>query len=130
MLVRKTSYPKEKHTTEKTTFEKMLNSFYPVDGQLIYSMWDGYLEGKHADSKLLAFIGNRPVIRLHTSGHAYAKTIARLIKTVNPKTIIPMHTECADTFAERPELSPYKDRIMVLNDGEEWSWQEKTQEEK
>lgn len=120
MLVRKNLYPQK-----KSTFEKMRDSFYHVDGQIIYSLWDGYLEGKHMDSKILAFIGNRPIIHLHTSGHAYAETIARLIKTVNPKTIIPMHTECADTFAERPELAPYKDRITVLNDGEEWSWQER-----
>ena len=30
---------------------------------------------------------------LHTSGHAYVETIANLIKTVDPKWILPMHTE-------------------------------------
>lgn len=99
------------------TFEKMRNSFYPVDGQIIYSMWDGYLKPKYADKALISFIGSNRYKQLHTSGHAYVETIARLIKTVQPKKIVPMHTECAETFADIPAFAPYGDRVEVLKDG-------------
>jgi hypothetical protein len=37
---------------------------------------------------------------------------------INPKEIIPMHTECADEFTEIEKFAPYKDRVRVLCDGE------------
>lgn len=113
MLVRKNS-----HTGKESVFEEKLNRFYPLDGQIVYSMWSGYLGGKHADQALLHFIGGRPIEQLHTSGHAYVETIAKLIETVKPKTIVPMHTERADEFSSIPEFAPYKDQVQVLKDGE------------
>lgn len=115
MLVRKNSHLEQK----ESVFDKMLNSYYPLGGQIIYSMWKGYLNGKHADRAIQAFIGGRPVIQLHTSGHAYVETIVKLIQKVNPKVIIPMHTECADDFVKIKEFAGYKERIRVLQDEEE-----------
>ena len=40
------------------------------------------------------------------------------IETVNPKVIIPMHTERAEEFSSIPEFALYKDRVKVLKDGE------------
>ena len=102
----------------KNVFEIMRDKFYPVDGQIIYSMWDGYLKPEHADQALINFIGGRPIEHLHTSGHAYVETIARLIETVDPKVIVPMHTERAEEFSSIQEFAPYKDRVRVLKDGE------------
>lgn len=102
----------------KNVFEIMRDKFYPVDGQIIYSMWDGYLKPEHADQALINFIGGRPIEHLHTSGHAYVETIARLIETVDPKVIVPMHTERAEEFSSIQEFTPYKDRVRVLKDGE------------
>lgn len=102
----------------KNVFEIMRDKFYPVDGQIIYSMWDGYLKPEHADQALINFIGGRPIEHLHTSGHAYVETIARLIETVDPKVIVPMHTERAEEFSSIREFAPYKDRVRVLKDGE------------
>lgn len=90
------------------------------DPLIIYSKWVGYLKGKHANPKIKDFIGNRRMEILHTSGHAYVETIAKLIRMTNPKTIIPMHTECADDFAEITEFSEYRDRVRVLSDKEEF----------
>lgn len=52
-----------------------------MDGQIIYSMWQGYLEGKHAGENLIRFIDGHSIESLHTSGHAYVyvETIAMLI---------------------------------------------------
>jgi len=113
MLVRKNCNP-----NQKSVFEIMRDKFYLRDGQIIYSMWDGYLKPEHADQALLNYIGNRKVVHLHTSGHAYVETIAKLIETVNPKVIIPMHTERAEEFSSIPEFALYKDRVKVLHDGE------------
>ena len=52
MLVRKNTNP-----VRKTIFEEMRDEFYPLDGQIIYSMWDGYLKPEHADRALIDFIG-------------------------------------------------------------------------
>ena len=113
ILARKNTNP-----ARKTIFEEMLNEFYPVDGQIIYSMWEGYLKPGHADQALIDFIGERPYEYLHTSGHAYAETIAKLIETVDPKVIVPMHTERAEAFASLPAFAPWRDRVHVLADGE------------
>ena len=40
------------------------------------------------------------VVTLHTSGHADEDTIKKLIETVNPKELIPIHTENAQRFRE------------------------------
>ena len=54
---------------------------------LIYSMWDGYLQPDHADRDLLRYIGSRKIVHLHTSGHAYVETIAKLIETPSTRTV-------------------------------------------
>ena len=95
----------------------MRDKFFDRDGQIIYSMWNGYLKGRKADQNLLRFIGGRPYRSLHTSGHAYVETIAKVIRLVNPKIIIPMHTERPEDFASVPEFAPYADRVQVLRDG-------------
>ena len=90
------------------------------DPLIIYSKWTGYLKGKHHDPKITDFIGDHRMEILHTSGHAYAETIEKVIRITKPKVIIPMHTECADGFAELPEFAPYRDNIKVLSDGEQY----------
>lgn len=112
MLVREnTNYPNFRKITDKLD-----------DPLIIYSKWTGYLNGKHRDSKITDFIGSHRMEILHTSGHAYAETIEKLIRLTNPKVIIPMHTECADSFAELPMFAPYRDRIKVLQDGEQFNF--------
>ncbi|HBA47219.1 MAG TPA: hypothetical protein DCZ91_05365 [Lachnospiraceae bacterium] len=93
---------------------------YMTDPLVIYSKWAGYLKGKHANPKINEFIGNHRMEILHTSGHAYVDTIEKLIRLTNPKTIIPMHTECADDFGAIPAFAPYRDRVKVVKDGEEY----------
>lgn len=114
LLCRKNTRPGE----YISRFEKLRDTFFAKDGQIIYSLWEGYLKPEHADKSLLNFIGSRPIEHLHTSGHAYVETIAKLIETVNPKVIVPMHTERAEEFSSIPAFAPYKNRVKVLNDGE------------
>lgn len=64
------------------------------NGILFYSMWKGYQERE--DMKyFLDYMESRGVKihTLHTSGHADIDTINRLLNKVDPKMIIPVHTE-------------------------------------
>jgi ribonuclease J len=114
MLARPNRNPHEKKGKFEEILEKLDNP------KIIYSMWEGYLKEEHADAALINFIKGHEAdtISLHTSGHAYVETIAKLIEMTNSKEIIPMHTECADEFIEIGEFAPYKDRVRVLCDGE------------
>ena len=113
MLTRKNTRPED----YVSPFERLRDKFFDRDGQIIYSMWKGYLEEEHGDEHLLRFIGGRPYESLHTSGHAYVETIAGLIGLVNPKIIIPIHTKSPEDFTSIPEFAPYRDRVQVLRDG-------------
>lgn len=114
MLVRANKDPKVEHGK----FEKAISYFAKDNPLIIYSMWEGYLKGKHKDENIVSFIGYYRMEHLHTSGHAYVETIKKLIEIVNPKIIIPMHTECADEFANIQEFKEYANRVKVLEDGE------------
>lgn len=72
-----------------------------TDGLLIYSMWNGYREQTDMREFLQACedMGLR-IINLHTSGHADPEAIQRLIRTVKPGEVIPVHTENAQWFAK------------------------------
>ncbi len=105
----------------KPVFKAIMEK-YMTDPLVIYSKWIGYLKGKHANPKIADFIGSHRMEILHTSGHAYVETIEKLIRLTNPKMIVPMHTECADAFGEIPAFAPYRDRIKVLQDKEEYSF--------
>ena len=69
------------------------------NGVLIYSFWSGYKDTKDMQ-RFLSECKNLglKIKTLHTSGHADKDAILKLIKTVNPNKIIPIHTENAEWF--------------------------------
>lgn len=103
----------------KPIFKEKMDE-HMTDPLVIYSKWAGYLKGKHANPQIGEFIGSHRMEILHTSGHAYMETIDKLIRLTNPKTIIPMHTECADAFAEISAFEPYRDRVKVVRDRQKY----------
>ncbi len=116
MLVRPNHYPEN----GDNRFEKALKYFSEKDEskvQMIYSMWGGYLEGEEKeDPAITAFLGSHERKMLHVSGHAYARDIKKLIEALNPKMIIPMHTEKAEEMKDMGEFRNYN--IKTLKDGE------------
>ena len=53
---------------------------------------------------------------LHTSGHATADDIKRMILTVKPqKYIVPIHTEKPKMF-EKLDIGEYLEKIIILDD--------------
>lgn len=110
-----------KEQNDQSLFEQILEEYrtkYTKDIQIIYSLWEGYLKGKTKDSSLVDLIGDTHYIPLHTSGHAYVKTIAKLLDKTKPRLIIPMHSEMTDSFSKFKEFEIYKDVVRCLQDGE------------
>lgn len=71
------------------------------NGVLVYSFWSGYRETENMKEFLFECekMGLK-IVTLHTSGHADEEAIKKLIYTVNPKELIPIHTEKAERFKE------------------------------
>jgi ribonuclease J len=66
---------------------------------LIYSQWAGYMEEKPTKDFLCAIRAmGIDVVQLHTSGHATVNALQRLVDILQPKTLIPIHTEHAEQF--------------------------------
>ena len=88
---------------------------YREDCIVLYSLWDGYLEGPNANPQLVEFLKGYPLVKLHTSGHAGAETIKAVCRTVSPRRgIIPIHGETPEAFCS---LAP-ETRVVCLKDGQ------------
>lgn len=96
--------------------EKMLNDTKIQNPNIIYSQWLGYLKEDFSETKtvqLFEKLKNRSNwIYAHTSGHADLKTLKKFASSLQPKKLIPIHTEYKEEFEE------HFDRVMVLDDGE------------
>ena len=87
-------------------------------------MWDGYLDPRHKAYKADwdSFLKRQEakgveVKHLHTSGHADAAMIAKVIKAVNPiEAIYPIHTENADGFYALAISDTLKNKIITASD--------------
>lgn len=97
-------------------FDKLLSRI-PSEGRKIYlSMWDGYLDkSKAAFSPTLAQSVPSNYKYSHTSGHCDMESLRNIFEMLNPKSIIPIHTDSPKRFAE---LFCDKWTVMILRDGE------------
>jgi ribonuclease J len=86
------------------------------NGLTLWSMWDGYLAEPSGQRLIneLAAVGV-PFNSLHTSGHATPADIKRLIDALDPRAVVPIHTDQPERFADLSE------RTIVRPDGEWWS---------
>lgn len=78
------------------------------DSILIYSMWEGY----YKSVKSFWEKQNVAVKTVHTSGHAYVEDLQKFVTTINPKHIIPIHTENRDKYKDL-----YNCDVIHLEDG-------------
>ena len=77
---------------------------------IIFSMWKGYLD------KPSWFDNYKDIIiPLHTSGHAYIEHLQKLIEQMQPKNLIPIHTEFKSKFKEF-----FDSNVIELDDGQEY----------
>lgn len=89
----------------------LLDQFKDKDPLIIYSMWSGYLD----EEKIKNAVAGYRIETLHTSGHADVQTIDKLIKTVNPRFILPIHTNDPSSFPNNTAT------ILNAADGQEIS---------
>lgn len=112
MMVRASSKSK-KFVDYYNVIKKMLND---EDTILIYSMWSQYInpKSKHLNKAFCDFVNMfSNMIKLHTSGHASAETLAKLCNRVNPTLgIIPIHSEHSANYKRLDINDNLKERII------------------
>lgn len=83
-------------------------------GNLIYSMWDGYLEKEYTMEFVYYLEGrNFTMHQIHTSGHADTPTLKRMVDALKPKNIVPIHT-----FSGSDYKNIFTTPVVEMNDGE------------
>ena len=102
----------------RTSMKKYLESYpkeFSFEGcTMFYSMWEGYKKEKNT-KEFLEFMEEKgvKVISLHTSGHADEKDFDKLIKKVEPKIIIPVHTENSEWFKRYEKCEVICDKNII-----------------
>jgi len=99
----------------RPSMQKDLENIKGIDGgNLIYSMWEGYLQ-KSGTKKLLDYLTNRnfTIHKIHTSGHADTQTLKQMVEAIKPKNIVPIHTFSGSDYARI-----FSTPIVEINDGE------------
>jgi ribonuclease J len=83
-------------------------------GNLIYSMWEGYLK-KPDTKKFIEYFETRgfTLHSIHTSGHADISTLKQMVKAIKPQSIVPIHT-----FHGKEYKNIFSIPIVLLKDGE------------
>ena len=81
-------------------FDKLIEEL-PGEKKKYLSMWKGYVDEKSgAYNKELAKALGSDYEYLHTSGHCDMKSLREIFRHLQPKAIIPIHTDKPDKFAE------------------------------
>ena len=98
----------------KQYLENRSKEFSFKDCVLFYSMWEGYKKQENM-KEFLKFMEEKGVkiISLHTSGHADEKDFDKLIKKIEPKIIIPVHTENFEWFKKYENCEIICDRNII-----------------
>ena len=96
-------------------FDKLIEEL-PGEKKKYLSMWKGYVDEKSgAYNKELAKALGSEYEYLHTSGHCDMKSLREIFRQLQPKAIIPIHTDKPDKFAE---LFCDEWNIVRLHDGQ------------
>jgi len=79
------------------------------EANIIYSQWKGYIQ---RDETLQKLEKKHKFHYIHTSGHANIDTLKKFVENINPKKIIPIHTE------EKHKFKEIFSNTMILEDDE------------
>jgi ribonuclease J len=99
----------------RPSMQKDLENINEIDGgNLIYSMWDGYLR-KPDTVKFIDYLLSRKftIYKFHTSGHADTDTLKQMVEAIKPKNIVPIHTFWGSEYHKI-----FSAPIVELKDGE------------
>lgn len=96
--------------------DKVLNVIEINKANIIYSQWLGYLQEEFSDIRSVELFENLKKnhnwVYAHTSGHADLESLQKFATAINPKTLIPIHTEYKEKFEN------YFENVAVLADNE------------
>ncbi len=96
--------------------QKILNVLELESVNIVYSQWLGYLKCEFSDTKTVELFQslkeNNNWVYAHTSGHADLPALQKFASSLQPKKLIPIHTEYKEEFGE------YFDNVMMLDDDE------------
>ena len=83
-------------------------------GNLIYSLWKGYLTNSYT-ANFIDYLKNRQfeIYKIHTSGHADIVTLQKMVNAIKPKVIVPIHTFHSNQYSQIFEYP-----VEVKNDRE------------
>ena len=83
-------------------------------GNLIYSMWEGYLQNEYT-AKFIDYFKNInfKIHNIHTSGHADLVALQKLVEAIDPKNIIPIHTFEGNLYQDI-----FRSNVIQCNDGD------------
>ncbi|MFH1729791.1 MAG: MBL fold metallo-hydrolase [Pseudomonadota bacterium] len=102
----------------KSCKDEFINNFKKdPKPNLIYSQWEGYIkrdDQSKSYKQLKKIIAEDKVnyIYAHTSGHAVLEDLKTFARALNPKMLVPIHTEYGIDFED------YFDNVCILEDNE------------
>ena len=82
--------------------------------KLFYSLWPGYLERGEFDLRAWCLTHGVAFEIHHTSGHAGVSDLKRLVKTLEAKRLVPIHSFAPERFHN------FFPNVQPANDGEWW----------
>jgi len=100
-------------------FFKLMELIYiqPKNADFIYSMSEHFLEGEDNEEMRTVLENWMKHFKInfhkaHCSGHAPKSDIKKIVTTINPKILIPIHTENAEAFKE------FHSNVKIVKKGE------------
>ncbi|MEI6142285.1 MAG: MBL fold metallo-hydrolase [Mariniphaga sp.] len=99
----------------RPSMQKDLENIAEIDGgNLIYSLWEGYMQ-KSGTKQFLDYLTNRnfTIHKIHTSGHADTGTLKKMVEAIKPKNLVPIHT-----FSSSEYQKIFTSTVIEMNDGE------------
>ena len=97
------------------SFDKLIAE-PPGEKKIYLSMWKGYVDkNQEAYNEALAKSVGSKYVYLHTSGHCDMKSLREFFRHLQPKAIIPIHTDKPDLFVKQ-----FSDewQVIRLHDGQ------------
>lgn len=100
----------------RPSMQKDLEHIKGIDGgNLIYSLWTGYLQKTETRKFIDYLINDRGfhMVEIHTSGHADTSALKDYVKAIQPRNIVPIHT-----FGGQDYQYIFQESIVMLKDGD------------
>lgn len=98
--------------------EELRSMDFLEEADFVYSQWSGYLEEPSMWSmKNFIFEKKMKFHIIHSGGHAFPQTLKKTVNTIQPKLLVPIHTQNPDAYRDYFDCP-----VRVLSDGERFEF--------